>query len=149
MKIVFFGSSEFSYPSLEALLKSSHNLCAIVTSPDRPKGRHLKLEPSKIKILANKNNILLLQPEDLETKEVFDFLNKLAPDLFVVISYGKILSKKILSIPKIFSINVHASLLPKYRGAAPINWALINAEKITGITIIKMNEIMYRPFFIV
>ncbi|MEW6170964.1 MAG: methionyl-tRNA formyltransferase, partial [Candidatus Omnitrophota bacterium] len=132
MRIVFFGSSDFAYRSLEELIKNKFDICTIVTQPDRPHGRHLKLEPSKIKLLASKFKISVFQPQDLDTEEAINFLKKQEADLFIVISYGKILTKNIISIPKIFSINLHASLLPKYRGAAPINWALINGEKETG-----------------
>lgn len=140
MDIVFFGSSNFSLPFLEGILTSRHHILAVVTQPDRPKGRHLKVSHTPVKELALENNLKVYQPKSINTKQASEFLEALKPDLFVVVAYGEILSEKILKIPKNFAINVHASLLPKYRGAAPINWAIINGETKTGITIIKMDE---------
>jgi methionyl-tRNA formyltransferase len=140
MNIVFFGSSNFSVNFLDSILSSGQKVQAVATRPDKPKGRHLILSPTPVKELAVKNNLKLFQPEDVNANDSIDFLSSLKPDLFVVVAYGEILSHKILEIPRIFSVNVHASLLPKYRGAAPINWALINGEKLSGITIIKMIE---------
>jgi len=142
MKVVFFGSDDFAAEGLKALLSSRHKVAACVTQPDRAKGRHLKLSPSLIKEIAVKSKIEILQPKNLRDKEIADQLKSFQADLFVVIAYGNILPPGILSIPKMFSINVHGSLLPKYRGAAPINWVIINGEKKSGISIIKMNEKM-------
>jgi methionyl-tRNA formyltransferase len=139
MKIVFFGSSPFSIPFLKSILSSGNQIAAVVTQPDRPKGRGLKLSQTPVKEFSLKNGLSVFQPESINTQEAVGFLKKLNPDLFVVVAYGEILPKSVLDIPKIFSINVHASLLPKYRGAAPINWAIINGETSTGITIIKMD----------
>lgn len=142
MKIIFFGSDDFALSHLECLVRSPHVICACVTQPDRPKGRHLQLSVSPIKEFALKHRIPLLQPDRLDESSFIEQLKSYAGDLFVVIAYGKILPKGILDLPKIFCINVHGSLLPKYRGAAPVNWAVINAEKTTGISIIKMNSRM-------
>lgn len=138
MKIVFFGSANFAVPSLEALLATHHELCCVVTQPDRQKGRGLHLEGTAVKEIAVRNNLKIFQPERINSPESIKCLNELKPELFVVLAYGQILSEKLLSVPKILAINAHASLLPKYRGAAPINWALIKGEKKTGLTVIKM-----------
>ncbi len=142
MKIIFFGSSEFAIPSLEALKKNDFEICSVVTQPDRKKGRFLHVASPAVKKVAAKLSLKVLQPEKLSDDNFLKQLNSLDADLFVVISYGKILTKQVLSIPKIFAVNVHGSLLPKYRGAAPVNWAVINAEKETGVTVMKMNERM-------
>jgi methionyl-tRNA formyltransferase len=110
----------------------------VITQPDQKKGRGLSLGATAIKVVAKEANLKIYQPEQINTSEVTNLLKGLKPDLFVVVAYGQILSQKILDIPKILPINIHASILPKYRGAAPINWTIINAEKNTGITIIKM-----------
>lgn len=142
MKIVFFGSGNFAIPVLEGLLSNGQEVLAVVTQPDKEAGRHLKITPTPIKNYALKNRLPVLQPRDLGNAEIFDNLNKLAADLFVVVQYGIIIPRAILEIPRIMPINAHASLLPRYRGAAPINWAIINGEKETGISVIKMNERM-------
>ena len=142
MRIVFFGSSDFAVPSLARLIKGNYEILNVVTQPDREKGRHLSVEMTPIKQSATKHKLKILQPEKLNEAEFIKSLKNLGADIFIVVAYGEILSKAILDIPKIFSINLHGSLLPKYRGAAPINWAIINGEKKTGISIIKMNEFM-------
>lgn len=142
MNIVFFGSDNFAVPSLRALLTSAHKISCVVTQPDRKKDRALRLQATPVKRLAYASGIEIYQPEAANAGESIEFLRKLSPDLFIVISYGQILSQEILSIPKIFAINVHASSLPSYRGAAPINWAIINGERISGVTIIKMTKKM-------
>jgi methionyl-tRNA formyltransferase len=138
MNIVFFGSSNFAVPSLKALITKGEKISCVVTQPDRQKGRGLTLESTEIKRVSLEFGLRVYQPQKVNTPEVIEFLRDLSPDLFVVIAYGQILGQEILNIPKIFSINVHGSLLPKYRGAAPINWAIIKGEKTAGITIIKM-----------
>ncbi|MCM8808670.1 MAG: methionyl-tRNA formyltransferase [Candidatus Omnitrophica bacterium] len=138
MKIIFFGSDNFGIPSLE-ILKKNFQLVSVVTSPDKPKGRGLKISPTPVKEWSMTNGIDVFQPERFEDSFI-DKIEKISPDLIVLISYGKILPSSILTIPKIASINVHPSLLPKYRGPAPVEWALINGETKTGITIIKMDE---------
>lgn len=138
MNIVFFGSAKFSVPSLEALAKSKHRVSCVVTQPDRKQGRGLHYGLTPIKSAAQLFRFKVYQPERINTEEAEEQLSAFNADLFVVIAYGQILSSKILSIPADFCLNVHASLLPLYRGAAPINWAIIKGEKTTGITTIKM-----------
>jgi len=142
MNIIFFGSSQFAVPSLKALLTTVHKVSCVVTQPDRKKGRGLHFEGTAIKAAAEESGLEIYQPYKINTGDAIKFLKDLKPDLFIVISYGQILSQEVLAIPKIFCINIHASLLPKCRGAAPINWAIVNGEKDTGITIIKMTEEM-------
>jgi methionyl-tRNA formyltransferase len=138
MNIVFFGSAKFCVPSLEALVKSGHTVSCVVTQPDRRQGRGLRYAPTPVKTQALLCGLKVYQPERINTPETLKFLLGLSADLFVVIAYGQILSSRVLSIPLVFCLNVHASLLPLYRGAAPMNWAIINGEKNTGITTIKM-----------
>ena len=138
MKIIFFGSAHFAIPALEALIKSPYEVCAVVTQPDKNKGRHLHLASTDVKAVANQSGLKVFQPESVNSPDAIKYLKSLSADLFVVVAYGQILSQAVLDIPKIFAINIHASLLPKYRGAAPINWAIINGEKSTGVTIIKL-----------
>lgn len=142
MKIIFFGTSVFAVPSLEQLAASDHQVSLVVTQPDRPKGRNLKLAAPAVKDAAKRLHLPLYQPEDALAADAIQSLRKHNADLFVVVAFGCILNTEILSIPKKFSINLHASLLPKYRGAAPINWALINGEKTTGVTVFRLNEVM-------
>ena len=134
MNIVFFGTSEFAILSLRALLNSPHKVLAVVTQPDRKKGRALKVSAPPTKVLAKTHDINVYQPVDASGPESVKFLEAMNADLFVVVSFGQILRKEIISIPKLYSINLHGSLLPKYRGAAPTNWAIINAEMATGVT---------------
>ncbi len=142
MKIVFFGTSEFAIPSLKGLIASGHKVLTVVTQPDRKKGRRLLLSPPPVKVLAKSSGIPVYQPEDASSDESAVLLKGLAPDILVVISFGQILKKEVLDIPRLYPLNLHGSLLPKYRGAAPTNWAIINGEKMSGVTIIKMNERM-------
>jgi len=141
MKIVFFGTSKLAVPSLEALTRK-HQISLVITQPDRKKGRDLKVSAPPIKITAQGLGLEIIQPEDVRDKEFINYLKNNPADLFVVISYGKILPKEILNIPGIYAINLHFSLLPAYRGAAPVNWAIYNGDNQTGISIIKMNEKM-------
>ena len=142
MKIVFFGSDDFAAKNLEKLIQVGHEVVACVTQPDRAKGRGLKMEASSIKIKAQQAGIPVLQPTDLKDAALRDQLKMYNSDLFVVIAYGRILPSAILEIPRLCAINVHSSLLPKYRGAAPVNWAIIHGEKETGVSIIKISEIL-------
>jgi len=142
MNIIFFGSGKFAVSSLRALAVAGYHISCVVTQPDRQKGRGLHLEATAVKTVASEYNLQVYQPEDINTDEVTKFLKSLNSDLFVVVSYGQILSEEVLNIPGIFAINAHASLLPKYRGAAPINWAIIKGEKTTGVSIIKMAKKM-------
>lgn len=141
MNIVFFGTSKFAVTCLERLLTSGHEVSLVVTRPDRQKGRSLKMSPPPVKEAVISKGIKVIQPERPDQNLIGE-LKKVNADIFVVIAYGHILKKEILGLPKYFSINVHTSLLPKYRGAAPVNWAIINGEKKTGVSIIKMNEFM-------
>jgi len=134
------GTPEFAVPSLQALIESEDEVIAVVTQPDKPKGRGLEVAPPPTKVLAEKHGIHVLQPQKIKTDDFFNELKKFNPDLICVAAYGKILPKNILDLPPYGCVNVHASLLPQYRGAAPINWAIIRGEKITGITTMKMDE---------
>lgn len=142
MNIVFFGSSNFAVPPLKALLSCRGSVSCVVTQPDKQKGRHLHFAGTAVKEAALASGVAIYQPDNVNNKEAAEFLKSLRPELFVVIAYGQILSQEILDIPKTIPINLHASLLPKYRGAAPINWAIIKGEKKTGVTIIKMTSRM-------
>lgn len=140
MDIVFMGTPLFATKSLEALIHN-YGVQAVFTQPDRPSGRGNKIKISPVKEVALKNNIPIWQPEKInKDKDAIEYLKNLRPDFIVVVAYGQILSKEILDIPKFGCINVHASLLPKFRGASPINFAILNGEKYSGITTILMNE---------
>ena len=140
MRIVFMGTPEPAKKILQALLDAKKEVVLVVTQPDRPKGRRLKVSKSPVKELAEKVRISIETPERVKDKIFIEKLKSIAPDIIVVAAYGKILPKEILDIPKHGCINVHASLLPKYRGAAPIQWALMNGEKETGVTIFRLKE---------
>jgi methionyl-tRNA formyltransferase len=142
MNIIFFGSDSFSVPCLRSLIASGHKISCVVTQPDKKKGRGLSLSSTPVKDLAKKAGLLLYQPDKINTLQALNYLKSLNPDLFLVIAYGHILSKSVLDVPGKFALNIHASFLPAYRGAAPINWAIIKGEKSTGITLIKMCEKM-------
>lgn len=139
MKIVFMGTPDFSVPALEELAKV-HQVAAVVTQQDRPKGRGHKMQYTPVKEKALELNIPVYQPEKVKNPEFVDILREINPDVIVVIAFGQILSKEILDLPKYGCINVHASLLPKYRGAAPIQWAILNGDKTTGVTTMYMDE---------
>jgi methionyl-tRNA formyltransferase len=139
LRIVFFGSPEFALPSLMAV-SQDHEVVAVVTQPDRPAGRGAKMQPPPVKVLAAELGIEVLQPLKLRDGVVRDTLTNLAPDLFVVVAYGRILPPDLLAVPRLGPWNVHASLLPRYRGAAPIQWAVIRGEAQTGVTIMRMEE---------
>lgn len=139
MRIVFMGTPDFAVPTLEALLEAKEEVIGVVTQPDRPKGRGQKLTPPPVKEKALNHNLPIYQPENINTPEFKNQLEQLAPDLIVVVAFGQLLSKDILNLPKLGCINVHASLLPKYRGAAPIHRTIINGEKETGVTTMYMD----------
>lgn len=140
LRIVFMGTAELACASLEALAKSPEfNVVAVVTQPDKPKGRELKLQPSAVKALALQLNIPVLQPIKARAEEFVAKLRELNPDLIVVVAYGQILPQTILDVPRLGCLNVHTSLLPKHRGAAPIQWAILDGEKETGVTIMQMD----------
>ena len=140
MRLVFMGTPDFAAASLEALLKSDNSVVGVVTQPDRPKGRGQILTPSPVKLLAQRKQIPLLQPLKMKGPEFLQALAGWKPDLIVVAAFGRILPPVILSLPPRGCINVHGSLLPKYRGAGPIQWAIINGERETGITTMLMDE---------
>lgn len=140
MKIVFMGTPDFAVPCLRALLSLKQDIVAVVTQPDRAKGRGNKLTPPPVKMLANEAGIPVYQPEKIKTREFTQILRDLKPDVMIVVAFGQILSQEILDIPPLGCINVHASLLPKYRGAAPINWCIINGENKTGVTTMYMDK---------
>jgi len=140
MRIVFMGTPEFAVPSLKALLKSDDRVVGIVTQPDRPRGRGQRLSPSPVKVIAQRENISLLQPAKMKDPSFMAELSGWKPDVIAVAAFGRILPPAILSLPSRGCINVHGSLLPKYRGAGPIQWALINGETETGITTMLMDE---------
>ena len=134
------GTPDFAVPSLKALLEAGHEVAAVYTQPDKPKGRGHKLLPPPVKELAMEHNIPVYQPVTLRKPEAIEELRALQPELIVVAAYGKILPVDALNIPPRGCINVHGSLLPKYRGAAPIQWAVLNGDKVTGVTIQQMGE---------
>jgi methionyl-tRNA formyltransferase len=140
MRIVFMGTPEFAVPSLEALLKSDDQVVGIVTQPDRPKGRGQVLTPPPVKLIAQREDIPFLQPVKIKVPEFRAALAAWRPDLIAVTAYGRILHSPILTLPPMGCVNVHGSLLPKYRGAAPVQWAVINGEAETGITTMMMDE---------
>ena len=140
MKIVFMGTPDFAEKSLEGVYNAGHEILAVVTNPDRPKGRGMKMVASPVKEFAISKNLKIYQPEKVRNNvEFIEEIKALQPDVICVVAYGKILPKEILDIPRLGCINVHGSLLPKYRGAAPIQWAVINGEKVTGITTMYMD----------
>ncbi|HUL28977.1 MAG TPA: methionyl-tRNA formyltransferase, partial [Thermodesulfobacteriota bacterium] len=139
-RIVFFGTPSFALPTLKGLLDGPDEVVGVVTQPDREKGRGRKVVISAVKELALQYDLGVLQPEKVKEEAFQQVMRGLRPDLFVVIAYGQILPKSLLSIPKYGAVNVHASLLPRYRGAAPIAWAILKGEKITGVTTMFMDE---------
>lgn len=139
MNVIFMGTPGFAVPTLEKLHESRHNLVLVVTQPDKPSGRGKKLKKSEVKERAEKLGLNIFQPDKIKKQENIEILKLYNPDVIVVVAYGQILNKEILTLPKYGCINVHASLLPKLRGAAPLNWALINGETKTGITTMQMD----------
>lgn len=137
MKVVFMGTPEFAVPTLEALIEN-HNVAAVITQPDKPKGRGKKMIYPVVKEKAIEHNITVHQPLKVKDKEFVDIIKSYEPDVIVVVAFGQILSEDILNIPKYGCINVHGSILPKYRGAAPIQWSIINGEKFGGVTTMYM-----------
>ena len=139
MRVVFMGTPDFARTALEALIKAGHKIVLVVTQPDKPKGRSGKLQISDVKDCAIKNGIEVFQPEKIKEESSVSFLKSIDADIYVVAAFGQIISKEILDIPRYGCINIHASLLPKYRGAAPIQQAILDGEKVTGVTIQQMN----------
>lgn len=140
MRIIFMGTPDFSVPTLEALVASGHEVVAVVTQPDKPKGRGKEIHMSPVKECALQHNIPVYQPVRARDEAFVEEMRALNPDAMVVIAFGQILPKSLLDLPKYGCVNIHASLLPKYRGAAPIQWAVIDGEKESGVTIMQMDE---------
>jgi methionyl-tRNA formyltransferase len=140
LRLVFMGTPSFAVPALEALASAGHDIALVVTRPDRPSGRGRKVAPPPVKVRALELGFKVFQPERVKAPEAVKALAETAPDVFVVAAYGQILPKQVLEIPPKGCYNVHASLLPAYRGAAPINWAIIRGERVTGVTIMRMDE---------
>lgn len=140
MRVVFMGTPDFAVGTLEALIEAGHEVIGVVTQPDKPKGRGKTLMPTPVKEVALRHQIPVYQPKKVREEEFTETLKKLSLDVIVVAAFGQIITKEILEIPRFGCINVHASLLPAYRGAAPIQWAVINGEKESGVTIMQMDE---------
>lgn len=139
MRVLFMGTSEFAIPALKALIAQNHEIIGVVTQPDRPSGRGKKLKPTPVRVIATNHNLHVYQPEKVRNTEFVNTLIQLKPDVIVVVAFGQLLPQKVLDIPSCGVINLHPSLLPKYRGAAPIQWALINGEEETGITLMLLD----------
>lgn len=140
MALIFFGTPQFATPSLKALIDEKEDIALVVTQPDKVKGRGHILSSPPVKELARSFGLKVVQPNKIRDEDFYNELRSIAPEFIIVVAYGKILPEEILNMPKSGCINVHASLLPKYRGAAPVQWALINGEKITGITTMLMDK---------
>ena len=139
MRIIFMGTPEFSVPCLEALVNSSNEVVGVFTQPDKPKGRGYEMAPPPVKVCAIEHGIPVFQPLSMRNGEALDIINSLNADLIIVVAFGKILPKEILESVKYGCINIHASLLPKFRGAAPIQWSIMNGETVTGVTSMQMD----------
>lgn len=139
MKIIYMGTPDFAVPALKALNDSEHEVVAVFTQPDKPKGRKMILTPPDVKICANTLSIPVFQPETFKDGKALEIINEYNPDVIVVAAYGKILPKAVLDAPKYGCINIHGSLLPKYRGASPIQQSVLNGDKITGVTAMQMD----------
>ncbi len=140
MRIIYMGTPDFAVPCLERLVKDGFDVACVVTQPDKPRGRKQEMTPSEVKVCAMAHSIEVYQPQSLKTDEAYEYLKKFEPDYIIVAAYGKILPKRILDLPKYACINVHGSLLPKYRGAAPIQRSVLAGDKVTGITTMLMGE---------
>jgi methionyl-tRNA formyltransferase len=140
MNVVYMGTPDFAVKPLEALVENGYNVTGVFTQPDKPVGRKAILTPPPVKIVAEKNNIPVFQPETFKNGEGVKILKELNPDVVIVVAYGKILPKDFLEYSKYGCINIHGSILPKYRGAAPIQWSVLNGEKFAGVTSMQMNE---------
>lgn len=140
MRIVFMGTPDFAVGALEALVEAGHEIAAVITQPDKPKGRGKEMQQTPVKTCALKHGIEVFQPVKIKDAEAVEVLRSYRAELFVVAAFGQILSREILEMPPYGCVNIHASLLPKYRGAAPIQWAILEGEKETGVTIMQMNE---------
>lgn len=139
LKIVFMGTPDFAVPGLRRLIEDGHEVAGVFTQPDKPKGRKQILTMPPVKKLALEHHIAVFQPQKMRDGSAYAILKDLSPDLIVVVAYGKILPEDILNLPRYGCINIHGSLLPRYRGAAPIQWSVINGEKVTGVTAMQMD----------
>lgn len=140
MRVLYMGTPDFAVPPLKAVIEAGYDVCAVISQPDRPKGRGMKMTQPPVKVVALENNIPVYQPESLKDQALMPILEEYKPDVIAVVAYGKILPEYILKYPKFGCINVHGSLLPKYRGAAPIQWAVINGEEKTGVCTMFMDK---------
>lgn len=140
MKVVFMGTPDFSVGALQAIIEAGHEVTAVVTQPDKPKGRGKEVQITPVKACALENGLSVFTPDKIKAPEAVAKLREYEADIFVVAAFGQILSEEILNMPKYGCVNIHASLLPKYRGAGPIQWAIINGEKETGVTIMQMDK---------
>ncbi|MCL2508828.1 MAG: methionyl-tRNA formyltransferase [Oscillospiraceae bacterium] len=140
MKVVFMGTPDFAVPCLQRLIADGHDVTGVFTQPDKPKGRGNVIAAPPVKEEALKNGIAVYQPRSMRDGEALEILREITPELIVVVAFGKILPKEILELPRFGCINIHASLLPKYRGAAPVQWAVLNGESVTGVTSMQMDE---------
>ena len=139
MRIVFMGTPEFAVPCLDRLIKDGHDVVGVFTQPDKPKGRGHKMQFPPVKEKAVENNIPVFQPTKMRDGTAYEIIDKLDPELIIVVAYGKIIPQDILDRPKYGCVNIHASLLPRYRGAAPIQWCVLNGEKVSGVTSMQMD----------
>lgn len=140
MKLVFMGTPDFAVPCLEELINAGHEIIGVFTQPDKPVGRKRVMTPPPVKVCAEKNGITVYQPDSVRTEEALSLMKELNPDCVVVVAYGKIIPSEMLKLPKFGFVNVHGSLLPKYRGAAPIQWSIIDGETKTGVTTMQMDD---------
>jgi methionyl-tRNA formyltransferase len=139
LKVIYLGTPQFAVPTLEAILRAGHRVIEVVTQPDRPKGRRQELTPSPVKLAALAHNLPVYQPERIRRPDSIDRLRALAPDVMVVVGYGQIIPQVVIDIPPRGIVNVHASLLPKLRGAAPIQWSIVNGDRVTGVTTMQID----------
>ena len=139
MKIIYMGTPDFAVPALKSLASSEHEVCAVFTQPDKPRGRKMILTPPDVKVCAQSLDIPVYQPDSMKNGDALEIIGRYNPDVIVVAAYGKILPKAVLDAPKFGCINIHGSLLPKYRGAAPIHQSVLNGDKVTGITTMLMD----------
>lgn len=139
MNIVFMGTPDFAVPALKAIANSNHNVSGVFTQPDKPRGRKMIMTPPDVKVCAEELNIPVFQPKSMKSQEALQILTDLKPDVVVVAAYGQILPQAVLDVPRFGCINIHGSLLPKYRGASPIQQAVLNGDKVTGVTTMLMN----------
>lgn len=140
MRVVFMGTPDFAVGTLEAIIEAGHEVALVVTQPDKPKGRGKVMQCSPVKECALAHNLPIFQPKKIRENENVEYVRSFNPDIIIVVAFGQILSKDILDMPKYGCVNVHASLLPKYRGSAPIQWAVINGDEITGVTTMRLDE---------